>query len=113
MKRLFFLFPCLLVACGPKTEAPLWPDERTARIMADLYTAEAGANALSGYPRDSLTQIYYRQVFEMHGITMAEYENNLRLLSLDVPRLGAVLDSAQAILKKKMPPPAAPPKPSQ
>lgn len=75
-----------------------------ANIMADLSTADAAANGINGYSRDSLAQIYYRQIFEMHGVTLADYEQNLNLLSADLPRLTAVMDSAQAILKKKLPP---------
>lgn len=102
-KILLLLFP-FLFACTQKVEEPIWPDDKTARIMADLSTADAAANGLSGYSRDSLAQIYYKQVFEMHGVTLEEYEKNLNLLTRDLPRMGAVMDSAQAILKKKLPP---------
>lgn len=85
-------------------EQPIWPDDKMALIMADLSVADAATNGLSGYSRDSLAKIYYGQVFELHGVTLADYEKNLNLLTHDLPRLGAVMDSAQAILKKKIPP---------
>lgn len=104
MKKIHLLLLLLLAACTDKKEQPIWPDEKMARIMADLGTAEAAANGLNGYSRDSLAQLYYKQVFDMHGVTLADYEKNLDLLSNDMPRLSAVMDSAQAILKRKIPP---------
>ena len=91
-------------ACRKKAPEPLWPDDKMARIMADLSIADGAANGLKGYAHDSLTKIYYGQVFELHGVSMADYEQNLRLLSHDVPRLQAVMDSSMSILKKKLPP---------
>ena len=104
MKKVFFFSAVLFFACRQKTEQPLWPDEKTARIGADLSVAEPATNGLIGFSHDSLMQLYFRQVLDMHQVSLADYEKNLQILAQDVPRLGAVLDSAQAILKKKVPP---------
>lgn len=85
--------------CQQKTERPTLSDPVVARIMADLFVAEAATNGLSGYSKDSLTEIYYRQVFEMHGVAKAEYEKNVRIISKDELHIGAVVDSAVALLK--------------
>lgn len=68
--------------------------------MADLYIAEAATNGLGGYEKDSLTHVYYEQVFEMHGVTKEEYEKNIRLLSQNELHIGEVADSAVALLKR-------------
>lgn len=88
----------LLFSCEKRTEQPTFSDEKTARIMADLYIADAATNGLSGYSKDSLAAIYIRQVLELHGTTKEEYENNLRLIANDVPRMEAVVTQAEAIL---------------
>jgi hypothetical protein len=44
--------------------------------------------------------LYYEQVFDMHGVTKEEYEKNIGLLSKDELRIGAVADSAIALLKR-------------
>ncbi|MFN0015679.1 MAG: hypothetical protein ACKVU2_14115 [Saprospiraceae bacterium] len=85
--------------CQQKTEPPTLPDPVVSRIMADLFVAEAATNGLSGYSKDSLTEIYYRQVFDMHQVSKAEYEKNVRIISLDELHIGAVVDSAVALLK--------------
>lgn len=101
-KSLAFSLGCLtalLFSCGEKVkEQPSLSDEKISRIMADLFTAEAATNGLSGYPKDSLMQIYFKQVLEMHQVSKEEYEKNLRLISNDLPRMEAIVKSAEALL---------------
>lgn len=94
-------YPILLLfclACSPKTEQPSLSDDKMARIMADLYVAEAATNGLGGYPKDSLLRIYYGHVLEMHGITKEEYEKNLRLYVQDLPRMEQLVKSARNLV---------------
>lgn len=86
-------------ACRPPAGQAALSDEQIARVMADLYVAEAATNGLSGYPKDSLTQVYYAQVLEQHGVSLADYEKSLRILAADVPRMKAVHERASAILE--------------
>jgi hypothetical protein len=105
MKRLSVIGYWLLVAgcsflfsCGEKVEQPTMTDEKITRVMADLYIADAATNGLSGYAKDSLAQVYFKQVLEMHGTTKEEYEKNLRLIANDLPRMEAVVKGAEEIL---------------
>ncbi len=94
----------LLFSCAEKTEQPTMPDEKISRVMADLFTAEAATNGLSGAAKDSMNQVYFDQVLKMHNTTKEEYEKNLRLITNDLPRMEAVINAAEAILdptKKK------------
>jgi len=100
-KLIALLLPvfCATLSCRQETEQPSLSDETLARIMADLYVAEAATNGLGGYEKDSLTHAYYEQVFEIHGVTKNEYEKNVRLISQNELHIGEVADSAIAILK--------------
>lgn len=69
--------------------------------MADLHVAEAATTGLGGYEKDSLTQVYFKQVFEIHGIKKEEYERNIRLIARDELHLAEVADSAIALLKMR------------
>jgi hypothetical protein len=89
----------LAFRCTPEVEQPSLPDDKMARIIADIALAEAATVGLGGYSRDSLQQIYYRQVLEMHGITLEEYEKNLRLYADDIPRFQNVVTRAEALIK--------------
>lgn len=88
----------LLHSCEKKAEPTTIPDEKLSRIMADIYTAEAATNGLSGYTKDSLMQVYFKQVMDMHGVTKEEYEKNLRLIVHDIPRIEAIVNQAEEYL---------------
>lgn len=94
---------CLSVACffscREKVEQPTLPDEKISRIMADLFTAEAATNGLSGYTKDSLLQVYFIQVLDMHGVTKEVYEKDLRLIANDLPRMEGIVKQAEALLE--------------
>jgi hypothetical protein len=92
------VFVLLLFSCREQVEQPTLPDEKISRIMADLFTAEAATNGLSGYTKDSLLQVYFKQVMEMHHVTKEEYEKNLRLLTNDLPRMEGIIKQAETLL---------------
>lgn len=88
----------LFFACEKKVEQPTLSDEKISRIMADFATAEAATNGLNGFPKDSLLQLYFGQVLELHQITREEYEKNLRLLTNDLPRMQAIIKAAELLM---------------
>ncbi len=88
----------LFAACGQGQEKPSIPDEKMARIMADLSIAEAATTGLTGYPKDSLMQAYFRQTLELHSVTLEDYEKNLRLYADDLPRMQQVTKQTEALL---------------
>lgn len=100
----FFLFLILLSssmwACQfqHSAEKPSVSDEKMARIMADLAIADAATNGIAGYDKDSLVQVYYRQVFELHGITMEEHEKNLHIYANNSDQMKALLEKAAVLV---------------
>ena len=98
----FFITALLLQGCNSeKKPGQDISDDKIARIMADLYVAEAATVGTTGYPKDSLMQAYYNQVFEMHGTDKVAYENNLRLISNDLQHLKQVELEARQLLEDK------------
>lgn len=95
----YWLSVALLFSCGEKAEQPTLTDEKISKVMADLFTAEAAVNGLTGYTKDSLMQIYFKQVLEMHGVTKEEYEKNLRLIANDLPHMEAIVKQAEQQLE--------------
>lgn len=90
-------------SCVERADPPLFSDEKTAQIMADLAVADAAAmSKFTGYPRDSITEAYFSQVFQMHGVSKEDYEKNLLLLSHDLDRLQRCSKNAEQILQKKL-----------
>lgn len=99
-----FLTLALMLACAAKsTEPRTLTDEKVARIMADLSIADAATNGLSGFPKDSLMQVYFKQVFEIHGITLELYEKELRILAKDLTQMESVVKMSDELLTEKTP----------
>jgi len=93
---------CLsLLACqGKSMEQPTIPEDKMARIMADLSIAEAATQNLGTPQKDSMMHVYFVQVFEMHGTSLEEYEKNLRLYIQDMPRLEQITKQVEDIFGK-------------
>ncbi len=89
----------LLGACQfTPPEQPSLPDEKIARIMADLSIADAATTGLASYAKDTLMAAYFKQVFEIHGVTLQNYEKDLRIIANDLPRMGRIVKQAEALL---------------
>lgn len=90
---------CFFCACQPATvEQATLSDEKLAQIMADLSVADAATNGLSGYAKDSLVQVYFKQVFEVHGASLEIYEKDLRIVAQDLPRMDRLVKQAEALV---------------
>jgi hypothetical protein len=84
-------------ACwGNKAAAPTIPEDKMVRIMADLSIAEAATAQMNGYAKDSLTKVFYNQVFEMHQVQPDQYEQNLRLYANDLPTMERIVQRVEA-----------------
>jgi hypothetical protein len=66
------------------------------RIMADLSIAESATAQMNGYAKDSLTKVFYNQVFEMHQVQPDQYEQNLRLYANDLPTMERIVQQVEA-----------------
>lgn len=93
----------LLFQCAPREPQVVTdlPDEKITQIMADLYVADAATNGLAGYEKDSLMKVYFKQVFEMHGIEQERYERNLEGLSVNILRMESVVRAADSLLLQR------------
>lgn len=92
---------CLLFSCQPKQERPTLSDEQLAALMADFSLAEGATYGLAGIPKDSLRQVYNAQVFKMHGLTLADYERDIKIVCQDLTHIERVNNRVEEILKAK------------
>lgn len=98
---LFFLLTAAFAgACNFQntTEQPTVSEEKMARILADLAIADAATNGIAGYEKDSLAQVYFKQVLEMHGLTLEQHEKNLRMYANDSGKMKELLNRAGALV---------------
>lgn len=55
--------------------------EKFLEVMADIHTAETIYENESTYMKDSLSALYYPQIFEKNGITAKDYDSSMGILS--------------------------------
>jgi len=101
MRYFFFILIIFCHSCKQESPQPEISDEKMAHIMAEIAIAEGATTMLSGFKKDSLANAYYRNIFEMNGITRDDYEKSLRVLVNDVDHTQAVIDQASKIINEK------------
>lgn len=69
--------------------------------MADISIADAATTGLSGYAKDSLMQVYFKQVFDIHGVDLETYEKDLRILAKNLDHMEQVVKLADELLLEK------------
>ena len=95
----WILFFVLLTACqSSSSNQPVLPDDKIARIMADLSIADAATTGLAGYAKDSLMHAYFNQVFEIHGVSKENYEKDLRILAENLVHMEEIVKMADELL---------------
>ena len=90
-----FLF---FIACGKEELALPLSEEKMAHILADVHTAEAAIRNATGTDKDSLEQLYYKRIMQIHGVDRAEYDSTLALIQMDPDRLVRVYQRAGMVL---------------
>ena len=84
-RPLIFLFSILLsgliTGCVEQKEPDLLPEDQLIRLITDAHLAEGALQNVGASELDSVTKLYYQQIFEIHGISEEEFKNNLDYLS--------------------------------
>jgi hypothetical protein len=81
-----FLYVSLVIVITTASScrrAPVMPvDEATlVKVLADVHIAEVAAQNFAGAYKDSIKRIYYQQIYEIHGISEADFKSSLQVLS--------------------------------
>ncbi len=100
-KLLFAAGLAVVLSCQKKVEAPPIADEKMVRIVADLYSVEAVLTLGTPKQRDSLAPLFQSQVFESQGVTKADYEKSIDILTHEPIRLDTILARASRLLDGK------------
>ena len=65
------------------------PKEKLVTVISDAYIVEAAIQNYTQDIKDSLSDYYYSQLYEIHGITKEDYQKSLEI----VKQYPEVLDS--------------------
>ena len=93
LSSFFFFF-----ACGNEEVTPPLSEEKMAHILADVHTAEAAIRNATGTDKDSLEQLYYQRIMQIHGVSRPDFDTTLAIIQMDPDRLVRVYSRAGSIL---------------
>ncbi len=84
-----FLFLMLLSSCTAEEPVPepTIPEEKMAKILAEIHLAEGGFQNEVNLTKDSLANLYYNFIFTKHGITDKEFFKNHNIYFHSAERL--------------------------
>lgn len=91
--KIFILIFCGIVnfwSCQEEEINPQIPDETMVKILTDLHISEAAILSLNQKIKDSISVVYYQQVFEIHGVKDSVFYKDLEILRGDAKRLEGV-----------------------
>ncbi len=73
----FFTF----FSCTKGTDKMSLSREKMANILLDAHLAESASVYLSSKQKDSISQIYYQQIAQIHDVSTEEFKQNMEILS--------------------------------
>ena len=73
------LICCFLVSCDEEEVLPI-EEEKMALILADIHIAEAALQNVYASKKDSLSAIYYQQVYDIHEIDRSGVDSAMAVL---------------------------------
>ena len=84
LKHLFLLFLIVLgnLSCMKEQKLPI-EDGRLIPTLCDVHIAEAALSKVNGTIKDTAAHKFYKQIYEIHGITEAELDSCLVLIKRD------------------------------
>ncbi len=86
-----FLF-CSVAACNDEPRPLRVPEERLVLVLADIHIAEAALQALRGDTKDSMSAVYYDQIYTLHKVDSAAVHQSLEQLREDPQRMKDLYD---------------------
>jgi hypothetical protein len=84
---LLFVFCC----CQNNDSLPI-PEATLLKVLSDIHKAEVIINGETQVQKDSLSRRYYQQIFDKHGITAAQYDTTLSMLSFRPAMMHRIYD---------------------
>ena len=100
------LFSMLLIVvlfaagCGEKPLPISISEEAMVPILRDVHIAEAALQTMPSNTRDSMAEIYYLQIFKIHGVTWDDFEQTMGVLREDPIRMERIYEKVMEELAK-------------
>ncbi len=90
----------LMGGCGEKPKPISISEKEMVPILRDVHIAEAALQTMASNTRDSMAQIYYLQIFKIHGVTWDDFEQTMSVLREDPVRMERIYEEVMEELAK-------------
>lgn len=99
---LFLLIAILTIGSCSKTQAPLPIEEAKLKdILVDVHMAEAAIQPIVGLKKDSLKELYFSQIFEIHQVHPVDFEATMEILQTNPARMKKIYKEMTEEVKSK------------
>jgi hypothetical protein len=102
MKKMQKVLPVLIflsfISCEERPSCTI-PEDQLVMVLGDMQVAEAAAQSLIGAVKDSVLEVYYGQIFSIHGVERASFEQCFDELQRDPQRLSLLYEKVIEELK--------------
>jgi len=98
---LFSLTLLLCLSCQPKPEEMKLSTEILVNVLADVHLSEGALLSVKPSDKDSLRNLYYGQIYEIHGITAESFEHDMNILKSRPKLMESVYQEVMEELNKK------------
>lgn len=80
---LFILLVLVIASCEKKDDKIPIPKETLYKVLAEIHLAEVSAENETTKMKDSVTKLYYGQIFQKNGITNKDFDSSMSVMSND------------------------------
>jgi Domain of unknown function (DUF4296) len=70
-----------IVSCKSKGDKLPIPRDKLYKVLSDIHLAEASFENESQVMKDSVSKMYYAQIFEHNGITRKDFDSSMSVMS--------------------------------
>jgi len=105
-KYLFILILFIFISCGKfsfrKKSSFIIPKDKLIPILVDLHLSDAVLNSpnIKSLYNKQYAEVYYDQVFELHGYTRAQFDTTIKFYSVKPSKLENIYDDVIEELSK-------------
>ena len=100
--RLVLICCCLFFGFGcQQAKRQAIPEKKMIDILIDVHLIEASLLGYSNEQKDSLTQLYYHQIYEIHSISEEEFLSEIKYLKRHPKYLGQIYEQVLEEIDKR------------
>ncbi len=91
----------VLESCTEKQAVLPIEDDKLKKILLDVHIAEAAMQPIVGLKKDSLKELYFAQIFEIHQVHPVDFEATMDILRTDPKRIKKIYKELTEDVKNK------------